>query len=375
MTLPQALRSHLEISSDAIHLNNAGLAPMTRSAREAIARMATHQCQKAAAYDFEPYVEEYLLAKKKFAQFLNIHEQGLAATQTCAIAISQVAFGLPLKPGDEILTWEGEYPSNAYPWHSAAQRSGAKVVAVSPEKNYQLRTEKMCDAVNERTRIIAVSWVQYLTGAMSHLQALVDAKKSERTWVVVDAIQGLGVIPFDFQQSGIDAVCFGTHKWLLGPMGQGFLGLAHHRVEELTPIYEGALSYGTWMDSFRPDQPLKRDGGRFEPGAPLVYGVHGAAASLDVLTEIGIKKIHEEALKTAQFARERLLEAGHEVLSIQDEQNQSPIVTFVPKTPIETVKERFAKRKVSYAPRAGGIRLGIHAFNTTDEIEEILSLL
>jgi len=367
-------RALLGIDPSRVHLNNAGLAPMTRPAQHAIEAMSALMVTDAF-HAVERMIDLYETARASFGALVGVPADHVAMTQTCASAISQVAFGLDLRPGDEILRWDQEYPSNAYPWHAAANRVGARVTVVPSEPDLSLSMEKLLARITPATRVITVSWVQYQTGSMTDLPRISRACRDRDIWLVVDGIQGLGVIPFDMTQMGVDALCGGTHKWLCGPFGHGFLALAPGRIEALTPVLQGAITYGTPDDAVELTRSPRPDARRFEPGSPLLLGAVGGAASIDALREIGIDRIHEEALRLARALSTQLRDLGCRVLGDPEKRSGSPILTFVPDEPVPVAAEKLRAASVGYGIRGGGIRLAPHAFNTDEEITRVIRAL
>lgn len=363
---------------DTLHFNNAGVAPMTARAAAATERIVALMREGTAAVP--SLLDAYAAARATFARLVGAQTHDVAFFQTCAVAISQVALGIALRPGDEIVVVDQEYPSNAYPWHRAAERAGAKVVTVSSAPGLGLDPQRILEAIGARTRVVAVSWVQYSTGTMLPLRALADAVHAHGSdrWLVVDAIQGLGVLPFDLGASGADAVCGGTHKWCLGPLGHGFLALAPGRGAELTPIAYGAMTYGTPDDVVDATRPARsNDPRRFEPGAPLVMGAVAGAASIELLLEIGIETVRREAIAIA----DRVMAAAHarglriiEGTHVGCGDLRSPIVTLVPRhapPPLLVDALRAPGRNCSVAPRGGGVRVAPHAHNGPQHVDAL----
>lgn len=381
--LRAAVRGGLTLDPGEVLFNNAGIAPMGTAAEQAIARAAG--ALGRGFFSIDGLFGDYERARATFARLVGVAPADLGFFGTCAAAISQVALGLPLAPGDEILLWDQEYPSNAYPWHAAAARSGAVVRTVPSEPDLSVRDERLHQAIGPRTRVVAVSWVQYQTGAVTELRALSERCRAVGAWLVVDAIQGLGVMPFDLAALGVDAVCGGTHKWLCGPLGLGFLGLAPGRAAELAPLLHGAMTYGdpdTPVDARRPPRP---DARRFEPGSPPLLSALGGAAAVAWLLGLGIDALGQAALALADELREALLARGHRVLAPQNAPGapRSPIVTFLPgpgpgPVPPEATRalaQRLHRNKVACAVRAGGIRLSPHAFNDASDLAALLRVL
>jgi cysteine desulfurase / selenocysteine lyase len=359
--------------SDALHLNAAGVAPMTKRAADAGARALAHMTQ--GSFSVNPLLAEYERARESFARLCGVGREDLAFFQTCAVAISQVAFGLDLRADDEIVLVDQEYPSNAYPWYRAAERAGAKVVVVKSREGLRVDTADVKAALTSRTRVVAVSWVQFSSGAAADLPCLAEAAHKVGAWLVTDAIQGLGVIPFHLANMGVDVACGGTHKWLLGPMGHGFFACAPGRILELKPLAHGAITYGTPDDAVDPKREPRKDPRRFEPGNPLLLGAIAGAASVEALLGIGIERVYSEALALKLRVDTELDRRGYRTLHSGGGGVRSPITTFVAKSDPKALVDKMRERKVSLAPRGGGVRVAPHVYCTQDHIQRFFSLL
>lgn len=372
---PDALLGELRAplaGTDKLHLNNAGVSPMTRRARDAGARLLDVMLE--GSLGIPALLAEVEGARATFARLVGCARDDLAFFQTCASAISQAALGFPFRAGDEIVLVDQEYPSNAYPWYRAAERAGARVVVVPSETDFRVDLGRVLAAIGPRTRVVAVSWVQFSTGAVLDLRALADAAHAQGAWLVVDAIQGLGVIPFDMAATGADAVCGGTQKWLLGPVGHGFLALAPGRARELTPLMHGAMTYGTPDDPVDPARPPRTDPRRFEPGTPLALGAVAAGASVELLLQIGLERVHREALAIADLVAEGAEGRGLEVRR-HEGPGRGPIVTVVPKNAAaKAICDALRAAGCSVAPRGGGVRVSPHCHNGPQHVERFYAL-
>lgn len=358
---------------DHLALNAAGIARCSLPAVEAIQHVASLMTGGGAAFSEELGIHE--AARTSLAKLVGVESEQLSMFHTCAAAISQVALGFPLREGDEVLTWDQEYPSNAYPWHAAAKRAGARVHVVASEPNLDVDSEKLIAAIGPKTRVVAISWVQFQTGAMTDLKAVSEACRKVGAWLVVDAAQGLGVLPFDLKELGVDVVCGATHKWLCGPVGHGFAAFADGRRDEIAPLSQGAITYGTPDEPTDPSREPRRDPRRFEPGNPLMLGAAGAGAAAELAMSCGVETLLAEALRLADKLADGLRARGCEVLGRREGQLRSPIVTFRPRGDVRRMYRALDEAKVSYAPRAGGVRFSPHAYNTDDEIERVLQLV
>ena len=159
--------------TDIVHLNHAGFAPMCRAARDAGVEVLDRMTLGSAGdRDLIPLYER---ARASYARLVGCGAEDVSFFQTAAAAISQVALGLPLERGDEIVRLDQEYPSNAYPWHRAAERAGARVIVVPSSPRLTASVEQLIEAVTPRTRVLTVSSVQFQTGLALDLPPIVAA--------------------------------------------------------------------------------------------------------------------------------------------------------------------------------------------------------
>ena len=352
-----------------VHLNNAGVAPMSTRAERALTDLAA--VMREGSHGIPRTLQRYEAARATTARLVGCDADDVAFFQTCAAAISQVAFGFPLQAGENIVLLDQEYPSNFYPWHRAAERAGAAVVVVPSGPDWTIDHDQLIASITSKTRVVAVSFVQFQTGAVVDLERLVEAAHKAGAIVVVDAIQGLGVLPFSMRDLGVDAVCGGSHKWLLGPLGHGFLALSPALRAHLTPILQGAITYGSPDDPVDVTRAPRADIRRFEPGTPMVMGAVSMAASVELLLGIGVERLNKEANAIADVVTDMARSRG----CVVRPRSKSPIVVFVPPGDPWAQASRLREEGISLAVRAGGLRVSPHAFNSKDDVARLFSAL
>jgi cysteine desulfurase / selenocysteine lyase len=362
-----------------LHFNNAGNAPLSLPALKTIETWSRRLAVEGAMAIPEAY-REVGKVRSTLAGFLGLDPTCMAFFPSAAAALSQVALGLNLSAGDEILTWDQEYPSNHYPWREAAKRSGAKLIVAPSGPHLETPLETLIEHVTPRTKVIAVSWVQYRSGAITDLEKLTTFARPRGIFTCADIIQGAGVLPFHFSNSGLDAACGGSHKWLLGAPSAGFMCLRPEHVEALPPIYYGAISFGT-PDDFAGVHALpKSNSQRFEPGSLPLLDIMALGASVELLAAAGIDRIAQEAEWLARKLMHGLRERGYTVHSPHGTHFRGAIVNFSPGadskfTTFEDIEAGLEMAKVGFTRRPPGIRLSPHAFNTAEEVEAILEVL
>ncbi|MBC7660707.1 MAG: aminotransferase class V-fold PLP-dependent enzyme [Chitinophagaceae bacterium] len=379
MDTSRAFRAFFHSAPGLTHLNNAGLSPINIEA-EAIVRYWVQRYRAEGMFCNDAYLEGVDQARVQLAKFLDADPGSLAFFQSTANAISQIAFQLQLKAGQEVLMWDQEYGSNLYPWQEACKRSGATLVLAESADEMATPVEKLLKYVTDQTRVIAISWVQFQTGAITDLKALAEFARKRGIWTVIDAFQGIGVLPFSFRELGVDAVVGGAHKWMTSPVGVGYLCIKQDRVREFLPHNVGAYTFGTCEDPTDLTCTPKHDALRFEAGSKQVLEIIALGASAALIERCGIRSIQKTALDLSQDLAEGLRSLGYHVTASNGRKQTSPIVNFSPteKSPLashdEVVKTLVAHR-VSYARRGPGIRLAPHAHNETADIQRVLKVL
>jgi selenocysteine lyase/cysteine desulfurase len=227
------------------------------------------------------------------------------------------------------------------------------------------------DRVTEHTKVIAVSWVQYQTGSVTDLEYLSKQLSGKGIWLVADVIQGVGVRPFDFHNSGFDIVCGGGHKWLCSNYGVGFMAVKKSRMNQMIPLEFGAMTYGNpdTRKSFE-IQP-KISAARYEPGSKSMVETIALIETLRLFSEMGMQNIFNEASRLADRLREGLKSLGFKTFC-----TDGPIVNFTSNdSDLNALAQKLKEAQISFALRGPGLRLSVHAFNHDSEIEKILEVL
>ena len=351
---------------DRLHLNNAGLAPISRPARDRILSWGTRFYEEGF-YTDNDYMNDVLHSRMSLANLVGCDFNEIAFFQSTAGGISQLCFNFPLEKEDEVITWDQEYASNLYPWQEACKRKGANLVIVESEKNLTTPVEKIIAKITPKTRVIAISWVQFLTGARTDIQALSQVTRANNIFLFVDIMQGLGLHPFNMKEWGVDAVASGSHKWLTSPVGVGFLALDLKHMDKIRPHNVGAYTFGTCDDPTDLFCMPKKDAFKFEAGSKQVLEITALGASVDLILKTGVSVIEKEVLRLSQKLTTGLRASGYEVHN-----NGSSIVNFIPRT--DTV-EKLKAIPCNYAVRGPGIRLSPHAFNSDEDIDRVLAVL
>lgn len=289
--------------------------------------------------------------------------------------INVLANGLDWQAGDHILLYADEFPSNVMPYLNLKDR-GVEVEFLEV-KDGRVNVALFEAALRPETRLISVSSVQYLTGYYADLKALSKLCHSNNILLAVDAIQSVGVIPMDVIGSGIDFMAVGGHKWMMSPLGTGFIYLTEKLQSQLKSVYRGYMGHVNPVDFGNFEQELSPDARRFELGAFNAAAIVGAEKAVELLLECGIDNVFKHVRSLVRHLEQGLLDTPFELMYDFSEGEGSGILMFTHEDPAQNqaVFEKLTKERVNISLRGGGIRFAPHYYNTIDEVDELIALL
>ncbi len=359
---------------EGIQFNNAGVSVISkRVAIKVVATLTEHQ-RKGGLMDKE-WIPELKRARETIAKLIDADSSEIAFTLNCAAALSHVAFGFSLNRGDGVVTIDQEYSSNYYPWKVACERSGARLTVVRSNDDRSVDFEKLVAAIVPGVKLVAVSWVQFQTGAILDLKKLGDHCHRIGAYLIVDGIQGIGQIPISFRNLPVDFLAGGSHKWMGGLVGQGFFAVKKELMEKLNPILIGSGTYnriGTFGDD---SVPMELTARRFEPGGAGFIATFAMAEGASLLNEVGVDVICDEISRLSRLLREGLRQNPSIELVTPFDQ-VGGITSF--KMPIDaevSFLRLCADQGIAVAKRGPFVRVSLHAFCTDEEVDTILSMI
>lgn len=344
-------------------------APCVAAMKEYVDDMAIN-----GVVSFERWNKRIDEARQSAGQLLNADRLDVAFVANTTTGIGNIAEGFPWHPGDNVVTAAEEYPSNQYPWMNLRDR-GVEVRAVASRGN-RVALDDLRNAMDARTRVLAISAVEFASGFRNDLAALGEICRSKSIFFFVDAIQSLGIFPMDVTQLPIDALSADGHKWLLGPEGAGVFWVRREWLDCLHPIGVGWHSVVGAADFSTIDFCLKPHAGRWEGGTANVAGIVGLGASLRLLLDVGIATISDRILHLTDYLCEKAAGIGWNVFSSRSAGEKSGIVSLTKDgvSPWEAKKRCFAKGIVVNV-RSGRLRVSPHAYNTFEEIDRLIAVL
>lgn len=358
---------------DHIYLNAASIGPIPERTRQALEAFG----HKRAAPQHLPDSDLMAMlqhAREAIARLINAEPGEIALATNTSYGLNLAANALPLARGDVVVLSAGEFPANVYPWLALRDR-GIEVDIVPTTARGWPDEARLLERVGDpRTTVLAVSHVQFATGYRADLARLGAACRETDTFLVVDAIQGLGQVPFDVRETPVDVLACGAQKWLLSPWGAGFTYVRRDLIPGLRPPFAGWMAYEGTDDFSRLTSYAdrhRRDARRFEVGTLPFQDVVGMTRSVELLLELGVDRIRDHArgvLAPVYAAAER---GEIELTSPVDEAHRSAITCL--RTPRVDAAYRDLRREgVTCSLREGAIRLSPHCYNAVDELDRVV---
>lgn len=372
---PLEFRGHFcATAENGIFFDNASMGPVAPEVTQAMTQCM--QLRQAMPMKYYQYAERvFPSCRALLGELIGADPQDIAFTENVAYGINAAAGSLPLSAGDNVILCDREFSSNVYPWLRLQKANGVEA-RIIPNDGGGLTTDLLDRYADSRTRVVTVSSVEFADGFAADLEAIGQWCKLHNAYFVVDCAQGLGVMPMDVQRYQIDFLAGLASKWLLGPFATGFLYVNPALSDQLLPPFVGADSVTTGVDSVDYCLELRKGAGRFELGLPNAPGVAGLEASLKLMKQVGFEQIGAEARSVSQYFVDGLQDLHTVELApcALTRQHRSAIVSF--KTShVEETYRFLRENRVACSVRCGYIRTGLHAYNTTQEVDQVLALL
>ncbi len=322
--------------------------------------------------------------RESAARLLDCDARCIAFVKNTGAGLWLASRMIPWEQDDEIILPESEFPSNIFPWLSL-EPLGVKIRWLRPERDDLQRPlvtpAAVSNMLTDKTKLLAVSFVQYDDGCRRDMEALGEFCKENNLIFVVDAIQGLGALPFSARQCRADFVAAGAQKWLLSPPGIGLFYVSPKWLEEPWVPNLGWLSvddpFSTHFDSFSACEARLLDSARrFEEGTPNFPGIAALGASIDLLLEEGIDNIAGRIFALTNRLAGALQTLDCTIVSPRWDNYWSGIVSFYhPHLDSDLIYNTLLDNGVVTTVRHGWVRIAVHFFNDETEIDRLIGLV
>lgn len=372
---------------EATYLDLAGRAPLSSTVQAAIDEHVRDgvagRIDKALLFD---RTEQ---SRALFAKLVGADPDEVTFTKNTSEGLNFVATAIEWKPGDNVVICpELEHPNNVYVWLHL-RRLGVAVRCIA-QQDGQVPVDAMIAAIDERTRLLAVSAVTFSPGFRTNVDALGAACRARGVILLVDAAQSAGVLHTDVRASNIDVLATSTQKGLLALYGMGYLYVRREVAEGLVPasVARFGLDVGTdsahESDMGTSDLTFLPGARRFDLGNYNYIGIHAANASLELLLYIGTREIERHACGLAKNLARGLSDLGLPVCGGRAHPRLAHIVSVGDYAPgaaaysadgrLSELHAHLADNGVRHSMRRGLLRFAFHLYNDMTDVERVLTL-
>lgn len=363
------LTQEFSLNDNIVYLNHAAGAPWPRRTAEAVQGFAQENMIQGSK-NYAQWKQQEMQLRERLQVLLNAPAvTDIALLKNTSEALSVVAYGLTWKAGDNIIITNQEFPSNRIVWESL-QNQGV-TVSQAQTANTDDPEAALLALVNSRTRLIAVSSVQYASGLRLDLAKIGNFCHANNILFCIDAIQSLGALQLDVQAIHADFVMAGGHKWLLGPEGVAVFYCHPEQRERLQLKQFGWHTVENPYDFGANNWQVASSACRFECGSPNMLGIHALNASLSLLIEVGMANIESQVLDNSRYLLDALGQcADIQILSPLTPNRYAGIVTFRHRQ-IETTNlfHHLSGQAIICAERGGGIRFSPHFYTPRKQLK------
>jgi len=351
-----ALRREFPALERWTYLNTATYGQVPRRAVEAMTAHSNRR-NEFASTDFLDWYSDADRIRAGIARLVHAQPEDIAFIPNAATALSIVLAGIAPKPDENIVTLDDEFPNYLY------QHSARKV-----------RWDSFYDSIDERTRLVALSEVNYATGSRPPVAEIASFLSKRGVPLFLDGSQSVGALAFDVTKTPVDVLAVHGYKWLLSPTGAGFLYVSPTFRKKLPPNIVGWRSHHDWrnVDRLHSGTPEFKDAAeKYEGGGLPFHLLYAMEASVDWMLEIGTERIERRVLELANTARSMLRGLDAQV---EDTGSQIVIAGF-PGNDASLIARTLREQKVVVAARHGRLRVSPHFYNDDEDLTRLESAL
>ena len=370
-------REEFPTLASGIHMLSHSLGPVPRAARESIIAYYEawehHTSEDAWATS---WWEMSARVGDRIAGILGGEPGSVQIQPNASIALSTVVscFDFQSSKRNKIITSALDFPSMEYIW-DAQRRVGARVESIPSEDGITVPLERILEAIDDSTCLVALSHVSFRSSYRVDTQAIVERAHRHGALVLLDVYQSAGAVELRATDWQVDFLIGGTIKWLCGGPACGYLYVCPDLQNDLQPRLTGWVAHAAPFD-FAPAPMRYTDSvRRFAQGTPNIPGLYSVLPGLQIIEEVTVKTIREESERRTEWMINFALEQGWKVNSPRDvNQRGGSVMIYVDDGP--AMINRLAERKVFADCRPGvGLRMSPHFFNTDEEVRQAMEIL
>jgi selenocysteine lyase/cysteine desulfurase len=370
VSLPERCRHRFPIFARLTYVNSCSQGALSDSVRAAYADYLTGWDEQGAPWEY--WVERSETARATFARLVGAAPDDVAVTTSLSAGVSAVASALDWRERPRLVISDFEFPTIGQISH-AQQLRGAKVV-VAGAAEAEIPLERFDEAIDERTRLVAVTAVCYRNGARLPVEEIAKLAHDRGALVLLDAYQAVGAYPLDVTELGVDFLAAGVLKYLLGSAGLAFLWCRPGLAEELLPTQTGWFADRNIFEMDHRRYEPAPNARRFQAGTPPVPSIYAGIAGMELMMEIGIAETREHVLGLTERLIAGVDELGGVVATPREPERHGALIC-VRSTDTRALVAALDADGIVTSDRDGNLRISPHAYNTDEDIDVVLDSL
>jgi isopenicillin-N epimerase len=365
------LKKQFAVPVNLVMMNAANLCPSPGTIHERVIEF-TRAMNKDVSFQ---YRAQFANLRKNsitlLAQFVGADENEIGITRNTSESNCMIAHGLDLKPGDEVIVWEQNHPSNREVWMSQARRAGFVVKKISVPAN-PISTKELLEpfisAITPNTRLIAFSHISNLSGIAMPAKDICQMAKARGIMTLVDGAQSLGSININLHDMGCTFYTASTHKWLMGPFENGVVYIRQDYFNRIWPAVIG----GGWKEATTVDAQLCVLGQRNEPSPAAL------PETLAFYSKVGRRNIENRIVQLSTYLKEQIKNKIPKAVfttPLSPQLSGGIVIINLPGMEIHEVTDKLYHTYGIAAAPSGGIRLSPHIYNTMKDVDYVVKAI
>lgn len=365
---------------DAIYLNTAAHTVMPRVSIRAVERSLEAK-KFPHRVDDSLWFESPVRIRGSLARMIGAKPEEIAVTTGASTGAAAVAHGLEWRPGDEIITAQGEFPLQYSTWKPMEEREGVRLRIIAPRDRF-ITADDLIDALTPRTRIVSVSLVRYDDGTLLDAARVSAACHAQGTLLLLDVSQACGAVPMSVKDLGADFMVCAGYKWLLSCYGTGFFWIKTEHLDGLLPgpFYWTGQNTDHFSELNFVDPKPSRNAKRWDAAEWATYynfNLSAMAESVDFVLRAGPQRVAEHNRSLIEFMYRHLPEDRCTPASPLESGRRGPFGCFTARKPERTVElyQKLRRENIIVSLREGKIRVSPHLFNCEQDMDRLVSVV
>jgi selenocysteine lyase/cysteine desulfurase len=367
----EQLRSRFPVLQKKTYLNSCAYGALATEVEASLQRYLDARNERGS--DWEYWVGRNEAVRSSVARLIGAKPDEVAVTASVSAGINSVASALKFDgPRNKVVITDFEFPTNAEIWYAQELR-GARVVRIA-EENGRIPLEKLEQAIDEETLIVATAQVAFRHGAKQDIPAIAEIARRKGALMLADTYQAIGTMQFDVKKAGVDFAVGGMLKYLLGTAGIGFLYVREELIRSLTPTATGWFAQEDIMAMDITRYSPAMTARRFEAGTPPVPNTYMAEAGLAIVHEVGLEAIEHRIAELTAAIKDAATQSGYRLASPLDPARHGAMITLRSNDD-NLLVARLAEDNIVVSCRSGNLRISPHFYNNEADIEHLFHAL